>query len=76
MPTMYTNNGDIIRATVTVDHFEENRAATVIPVIILDSDRAHWLSVYDPSNDYSPSAGESRTIARAVLDALRTTETP
>ena len=74
MPTVYTNDGDVIRASVTVDQLEEVQPVTVIPVLLPDSDRADWLAAYDPSNQYSPNATDSRIIARAVLDALRTTE--
>ena len=76
MPTVYINDGDVIRASVTVDQLEEVQPVTVIPVLLPDSDRADWLASYDPSNQYSPNATDSRIIARAVLDALRTTETP
>jgi hypothetical protein len=74
MPTVYTNDGDVIRAIVTVDDLEEVQPVTVIPVLLPDSDRADWLAAYDPANDYSPNAADSRVIARAVLDALLTTE--
>ena len=43
----------------------------VIPVCIPSSQVSAWLAAYDPSNDYSPSAADSRVIARAVLDALK-----
>ncbi len=43
----------------------------IIPVCIPSSQVSAWLEAYDPSNDYSPSAADSRTIARAVLDALK-----
>ena len=74
MPTVYTNDGDVIRASVTVDDLEEVQPVTVIPVLLPDSDRADWLAAYDPTNQYSPNATDSRIIARAVLDALLTTE--
>jgi hypothetical protein len=74
MPTVYINDGDVIRAIVTVEQLEEVQPVTVIPVLLPDSDRADWLAAYDPSNQYSPNATDSRIIARAVLDALRTTE--
>jgi hypothetical protein len=76
MPTVYTNDGDVIRASVTVDDLEEVQPVTVIPVLLPDSDRADWLAAYDPQNQYSPNATDSRIIARAVLDALLTTENP
>ena len=43
----------------------------VIPTIIpLDQAQA-WLDLYDPESGTSPSAANSRIIARAVLDALK-----
>lgn len=74
MPTVYINDGDVIRASVTVEQLEEVQPVTIIPVLLPDSDRADWLASYDPSSQYSPNATDSRIIARAVLDALRTTE--
>ena len=42
----------------------------VIPTVIpLDQVEA-WLDLYDPTSSSSPSAANSRIIARAVLDAL------
>lgn len=76
MPTIYTADADIFRGSVTIEDLGEVQPATVITVIVPDSDRADWLASYDPANDYSPNASDSRIIARAVLDALRTTETP
>lgn len=42
-----------------------------IPVCIPVEAVGPWLAAYDPSNDYSPSAADSRILARAVLDALK-----
>jgi len=42
-----------------------------IPVCIPLDQVGPWLAAYDPDNDYSPSAADSRIIARAVLDALK-----
>lgn len=42
-----------------------------IPVFIPTPDVSAWLAAYDPSNEYSPSAADSRIIARIVLDALK-----
>ena len=74
MPTIYTADGDVVRASVTIAQLEEVQPVTIIPVLLPDSDRADWLASYDPTNDYSPNAADSRVIARAVLDALLTTE--
>ena len=43
----------------------------VIPVCIPLSEAGPWLAAYDQSNQYSPSAADSRILARAVLDALK-----
>lgn len=76
MPVIYTEDGDIIQGSVTVSEIEEIVPCTVIPVVVPDSDRSDWLASYDPTSATSPDAATSRIIARAVLDALRTTETP
>ena len=40
--------------------------------LVLDATEvADLLEGYDPENDYSPSASESRRIAREICDALR-----
>jgi hypothetical protein len=44
---------------------------TRISVVVPASEVDAWLAAYDSSNDYSPSAADSRIIARAVLDALK-----
>lgn len=49
--------------------FLEAEDTVVIPVSIPVADVAAWLALYD-GTQYSPSAGDSRTIARTVLDAL------
>jgi hypothetical protein len=74
MPAIYTADEDVLRATVTIADLEEVQPATVIPVIIADSDRAEWLSLYDETSATSPSAANSRIIARKVLDALQASE--
>ncbi len=43
----------------------------VIPTCIPLDQVSAWLAAYDPTNQYSPSASDSRVIARAVLDALK-----
>lgn len=42
-----------------------------IPVCIPVEDINDWLAAYDPDSEQSPSAADSRKIARAVLDALK-----
>jgi len=44
-------------------------------VLVLDADEAAAaLASYDPTSSTSPSAADSRRIARAVLDALKAAE--
>ena len=43
----------------------------LIPVVIPLSEVGPWLDLYDPTSGTSPSAANSRIIARAVLDALK-----
>ena len=49
----------------------EMEETVIIPACIPATDVSSWLAAYDPTNQYSPSAGDSRVIARAVLDALK-----
>ena len=43
----------------------------VIPVLVPLSEVGDWLAAYDPTSSTSPSAADSRKIARVVLDALK-----
>lgn len=43
----------------------------VIPVVIPLSEVGPWLATYDPASSTSPSAADSRVIARTVLAALK-----
>ena len=43
----------------------------VIPVLVPLSEVGDWLAAYDPTSLTSPSAADSRKIARVVLDALK-----
>ena len=43
------------------------RISVVVPASVVDA----WLAAYDSGNLYSPSANDSRVLARAVLDALK-----
>lgn len=42
-----------------------------IPLVISLEEAYALLSIYDPSNQFSPPAAESREIARVFLDALK-----
>lgn len=43
----------------------------VVPVIIPIDQFPAWEAAYDPASSTSPSATNSRIIARAVLDAMK-----
>jgi hypothetical protein len=53
-----------------------NVSGYVIRVVIAEDEVEAWLDLYDPSSGTSPSAANSRIIARAVLEALRVTVNP
>lgn len=57
--------------TMDTDNTPWSEDVFVIPVCIPLDQAGPWLAAYDPDNDYSPSAADSRIIARAVLDALK-----
>ena len=42
-----------------------------IPLFVTKAEAEALLAGYDPANRYSPSADESREIARVFLDALK-----
>ncbi len=44
--------------------------AFIVPVVIPEDQIAAWEAAYDPASSSSPSAANSRIIARAVLDAI------
>jgi hypothetical protein len=50
-----------------------NVSGYVIRVVIAEDEVEAWLDLYDPASGTSPSAANSRIIARAVLEALRVT---
>ena len=58
-------------AATDTDGAELVTTGLVIPVIIPEDSIEAWLELFDSTNQYSPSAADSRTIARAVLNALK-----
>ncbi len=58
--------------TSTVDQNGNNVSVSgvTLPVLVPDADIPAMLAGYDPANQYSPSATESRALARVLLDAL------
>jgi hypothetical protein len=58
-------------STMDTDGEAVNDDAFCIPVIIPLNDVGPWLALYDETSSTSPSAANSRIIARAVLAALQ-----
>lgn len=75
MLNIYINFKNVIFETIgyydTDDSPHEMRDIVTIPVCIPVEDIDDWLAAYDPDSEQSPSATDSRKIARAVLDALK-----
>jgi len=74
MPTIKTDYQQVTLEEVSTQDTEDQTVygeGYFIPVFIPTSDVPAWLSAYDPNNEYSPNAADSRTIARIVLDALK-----
>ena len=73
MPSMHIRFEDVASQITggedTDGSFVEMQETVIIPVCVPVADVAAWLALYD-GTQYSPSAGDSRTIARTVLDAL------
>ena len=73
MPAIFVDQEQVIVETVSAtdtDGSEINVQGFVIPVVIPLESVGPWLALYDPAGSTSPSAANSRIIARAVLDAL------
>ena len=74
MPTVAidraSTQSDVIITSFESDVEGQHEGCTITIVIPADQ-QAAWLAAYDPSNQYSPSAGDSRVIGRAVLDELK-----
>ena len=73
MPEIYIDQEQAIVETVSAtdtDGSEINVQGFVIPVVIPLESVGPWLALYDPASSTSPSAADSRVIARAVLNAL------
>ena len=74
MPSVYIDYPAVEqcgRGTEDTDGNSWENDVFAIPVCIPLSEVGPWLAAYDPTNQYSPSAADSRIIARAVLDALK-----
>ena len=64
-----SNVQQVTQATISDDN--GTRAVYIVPVYVPVDEAPALLSAYDPTNQYSPSASESRQLARVVLDALK-----
>ncbi len=53
------------------DGAEFDTAAFVVPVVIPLDQFPAWEAAYNPASSTSPSAANSRIIARAVLDGMK-----
>jgi hypothetical protein len=76
MATIYADQQGIL-ASVTVGSTDADGApfeqtGIVIPILLPDDQIAELLASYDPTASASPSAADSRVIARVILDSLRT----
>ena len=75
MPALHIDFPEVVVAaaigSTDTDGTPWDTGVFVIPVCIPLDQAGPWLAAYDPDNDYSPSAADSRIIARAVLDALK-----
>jgi hypothetical protein len=71
---MVADQDQIVPAVITAtdehgDQFDLD--GLVMPIVIGQSEIAVLLAEYDPAVSASPSAADSRVIARVVMDALR-----
>jgi len=74
MPAVHVDQLEVHLAVVDTSDTDGTAVeleGVIIPVIIPEADVVEWLTAYDQANQYSPSATDSRVIARAVLDALK-----
>ena len=64
-------HSEIIGYEDTNGNAVEMEETVIIPVCIPATEVSSWLAAYDSTNQYSPSAADSRVMARVVLDALK-----
>ena len=69
-----SNVQQVTLATISDDN--GTRRVYVVPVYVPIEEAPALLADYDPSNQYSPPAAESRSLARVVLDALSASVNP
>jgi hypothetical protein len=74
MPTVNIDQSQVVFeevSTTDTDGTEVQTPAFVVPVIIPIDQFPAWEAAYDPASGTSPSAANSRIIARAVLDGMK-----
>jgi hypothetical protein len=80
VPTVHIDQSQVQFVSVScqdTDGSEVETLAFIVPVIIPLDQIPAWETAYDPASSTSPSAANSRVIARAVLDGFKkASETP
>ena len=74
MPAIYIDQSQVAEESlnsVDTDGDIIDAQGYVIPVFIAEADVQAWLDLFDETSSTSPSAANSRIIARAVLEALK-----
>ena len=74
MPSVNIDQSQVVFEEVSAtdtDGSEVQTPAFVVPVVIPIDQFPAWETAYDPASSTSPSAANSRIIARAVLDAMK-----
>ena len=74
MPSVNIDQSQVVFeevSTTDTDGTEVQTLAFVVPVIIPLDQVPAWEAAYDPASSTSPSAANSRIIARAVLDGMK-----
>ena len=76
MPAIHVDQSQITVSDVSIEDTDGSHVDTeafIIPVVIPLSEMGTYLdpAFYDPDASASPTAADSRVIARAVLDALK-----
>lgn len=67
----YSQVQEVNISTEDTDGSSISEECVFIPVLVPLSEVSDWLAAYDPTSSTSPSAADSRKIARVVLDALK-----
>lgn len=74
MPSVNVDQSQVVFeevSTTDTDGTEVQTLAFVVPVVIPLDQIPAWENAYDPQSSTSPSAANSRIIARAVLDGMK-----